>query len=257
MNNSGRIIMIQSQTVSMKKSNALLIAGFILVIIAMVVYDFRLKSIYQSGAYKNPYRNFVQLPCKDFNALELVSSNAINAKIIQGPFSVMIADNAKRFAKVSQQGQVLRISAEFESDYLYSQQPYVLIISCPTLSSLSLNATYQSFGKAVTDTTVREDWKKRQVLLTGFSQDSLHISQDFGSALMLDSNHINRLEAQIGKSENSGSDILIESSNTFENVVLNIGNRSKLFLDKATIGNLEYHLDDRRRSEQLAHPRVQ
>lgn len=231
--------------VSMKKSNVLLIVGVILILAALVVYDLRLRSEYKSGAYKDPYRNFVQLPNKDFDVVELLSSTAVNAKLIQGPFKVMIDDGARRFTKVSQQGRVLRISAEFENDYLFNPQPYMLLISCPTLNSLSLNATYLSYGKAVTDTVVREDWKKRQVLLTGFSQDSLYVSQDYGSSLLLDSNHIAHLEARIGGSLNSGAELVIQSSNGFEDAILDIGNRSRLILDKATIKNLEYHLADR------------
>jgi len=85
----------------------------------------------------------------------------------------------------------------------------------------------------------------RQVLIDGFSQDSLHISQDYGSTVVLANNHIHAISAEIGESSQSGSNLIIGDGNVFGNVILDIKNRSKLFLNKASIQSLNYQLGDK------------
>ena len=148
------------------------------------------------------------------------------------------------YMKIKQEGRRLIIRTEFENDYRFNPHQYLLVISCPKISFLSTNATYRSYNKEVTDTIVREDWKMRQVLIDGFAQDTLHIVQDYGSTVILDSNHIGHIYARIGKSQHSGSNLIIQNTNHFQSASIYIENQSKLFLDSATIGNLDYHLAD-------------
>jgi hypothetical protein len=119
------------------------------------------------------------------------------------------------------------------------------LISCPKLSALNANASYRANNSDVTDTIVREDWNMRQVLIDGFNQDSMHISQDYGSTVVLGNNHIRAISAMIGKSRGSGSNLIIQDNNEFINADLDIRNNSKLFLDNAKIQNLNCQLGDK------------
>jgi hypothetical protein len=229
----------------MKTSNIFLFAAAVFTLLSLVVYDFLLKAEYKSGAYPDPYKHFVTLNFTHFDVVDLPSSTAANVKFIQGPFSVRIDEYAKNFVQVSQEGTILRIYARFDGGYQTTSSPYILLISCPKLLAVKVNAGYHANNTEVTDTIVREDWNMRQVLIDGFSQDSLHISQDYGSTVVLANNHIRAVSAEIGESPGSGSNLIIEHDNVFGNVILDIQNRSKLFLNNAGIRDLKYQLGDK------------
>jgi hypothetical protein len=228
----------------MKTSNKYLLAAAVLTLLSLVAYDILLKAAYKSGSYADPYKNFVTLNFRDFDVLDLPSSTAANVKIVQGPFSIRMDGNTKDYVQVSQEGKHLRIHAAFEGNYQMNPYPYIFLISCPGLSEVNTNAGYRANSIEVTDTIVREDWNMRQVLIEGFNQDSLHITQDYGSTIVLAKNHIRVVNAMIGLSPRSGSNLIIQDSNVFDRAILNIKNNSKLFLDDARIQNLDWQLDD-------------
>jgi hypothetical protein len=228
----------------MKTSNKYLLAAAVLTLLSLVVYDILLKAAYKSGSYADPYKNFVTLNFKDFDVLDLPSATAANVKLVQGPFSIRMDGNTKDYVQVSQDGKRLRIHAAFEGNYQMNPYRYIFLISCPRLSEVHTNAGYRANNMEVTDTIVRDDWNMRQVLIEGFSQDSLHITQDYGSTIVLAKNHIRSINATIGLSPRSGSNLIIQNSNVFGSTILDIKNNSKLFLDNASIQNLDCRLGD-------------
>ena len=84
----------------------------------------------------------------------------------------------------------------------------------------------------------------RQVLIDGFTQDSLHITQDYGSTVILANNHIRSVTAIVGKSHAKRIQPDHQDNNAFMYADLDIQNNSKLFLDNAKIQNLSYELGD-------------
>jgi len=228
----------------MKASNKLLLAAIALTLLSLVVYDIFLKAAYKSGDYADPNKHFQKLKFKDFDQLDLPSSTAANVKLMQGPFSVRLDEGSAEFVQVSQEANRLIIKADFEGNYRSTFSQYVLLISCPKLSEIRVNAGYRANNANVTDTIVREEWNMRQVLIDGFTQDSLHITQDYGSTVILANNHIRAVTAIVGKSIRSGSNLIIKDNNTFFYADLDIQNNSKLFLDNAKIQNLSYELGD-------------
>jgi hypothetical protein len=228
----------------MKTSNKLIFAAIVFTVIMLTWYDLRLKAEYLSGAYKVPYSDFVALNYTGFDIVELNASTAANVKFVQGPFSVRVDNNAMDYAVFKQQGNRLTIDAVFERNYRWNPNPYVIVISCPTLTRLTTGATYRADNRIVTDTIVREDWNMRTVLLDGFRQDSLSIEQDYGSTVVLAGDTIRSLSAVIGKSNGSGSKIILQPDNEFRDAALDIGHRSTFILQNAHIQNLTYHLAD-------------
>jgi hypothetical protein len=183
--------------------------------------------------------------CKDFDTLDLPSSTAANVKIVQGPCSIRMDRDALDFVQLKNEGHRLKISASFAGNYQSTTHQFILIISCPRLSAIMANAGYLSNNTQVTDTVVREDWNMRQVWVEGFREDSLLISQDYGSTVVLANNHIRVISAQIGKSPRSGSNLVIQDNNEFNSVYLDIQNNSKLYLDSASIKSLNIRLGDK------------
>jgi hypothetical protein len=228
----------------MKTSNKLVIAAIVLTVIMLTWYDLRLKAEYLSGAYKVPYSDYVPLNYTGFDTVELNSSTAANVEFVQGPFSVRVDNNSMDFVVFKQQGNRLRIDAVFERNFRWTPNSFVIVISCPTLKKLTTGATYQADNRMVTDTIVREEWNMRQVHVYGFKQDSLNIEQDYGSTVVLAADTIRSLRAVIGKSAGSGSKIILESGNEFQDAALDIGHHSTFILQNAHIEKLTYHLAD-------------
>jgi hypothetical protein len=228
----------------MKTSNKLIFAASLLLVISLFAFDYMTRLEYFSGRYKNPYKDFATLKLKDFDAVDVNSTSAANVKFIQGPFRVMVDTNALNFVRITQQGDRLQINVAFEHSYVYNPHPYLVVISCPRLSEVSVNAIFTAGNKKIVDTVYREDWSMRQNLIEGFKEDSLSIRQTYGGSIVFSGNHIKFLNAVAGSDVGSGSRIIILKNNTFQNATLDILNRSKLLLDGESIQNLKYHLAD-------------
>ena len=228
----------------MKTSNKLILVVVLVILICLVAYDLLLKAAYMSGDYKIPYKSYVTLPWKNFDIVEVNSSTTANVQFVQGPFSVKIDDRALEYTTLRQEGNRLQISAGFENNHFWNPNPYVLLISCPRLTKVYANATYYAGNHPVTDTIVREAWNMRRISIDGFKQDSLCVEQDYGSTVILSNNIIRSVHATIGKSERSGSHIILDESNQFDNASLDIGHRSKLELENCIIHHLTYHLSN-------------
>jgi len=228
----------------MRASNRLILVALLVTLLSLVEYDLRLKTAYESGNYKIPFSDYIALPWKDFDIVDLNASTAANVKFVQGPFSVRIDERALDYVVIHQQANRLQIDARFKGSYLFNRNPYILIVSCPRLSALYTDATYRANDHQVTDTIVREDWNMRQVLIDGFRQDSLSVIQDYGSTVVLSNNIIRSFHASIGESKGAGPKLMLQSSNQFQDADLIIGQKSKFQLENALIPNLSYQLAD-------------
>jgi hypothetical protein len=228
----------------MKASNKFVCLALLLTLLSLLVYDLLLRAEFRSGRYKDPYRNYAALAFKDFDVLDLNSATVANVKVVQGPFHVRVDKYALDYVKVKQEGKRLQIDVVFDGNYRGNQNPYILIVSCPKLVELNTGASYRANDQWVTDTIYRADWNMRRVMMDGFTQDSLHISQDYGSSVVLANDHIRSLRAVVGESAGSGSNLVIQRDNRFQEAVLDIEHNSKLELDNAMIDVLKYRLGD-------------
>jgi hypothetical protein len=228
----------------MKTSNKLILVAILVILVCLVAYDLLLKAAYLSGDYKTPYKSYTTLPWKNFDIVEVNSSTAVNVQFVQGPFSVKIDGYALEYTTIRQQGKRLQINAYLENRRFWNPHPYLILISCPKLAKVYANATYYAGKHQVTDSIAWEDWNVRKVLIDGFKQDSLSVEQDYGSTVILSNNIIRSVHAVIGKSEGSSSRIILQQTNQFDNVSLDIGHRSKLELENCIIHHLDYHLSD-------------
>jgi hypothetical protein len=228
----------------MKISNKLITAAFLLIFVSLFIYDHLLKAEYISGRYKDPYRDFVTLNNKDFEAVDVISTNAVNVKFIQGPFSVKVNVYAREFASISQQGHRLKIYSHFPHDYVQNGSAYLVIISCPKLAEVNANAIFGAGDKQIIDTVIREDWHMRQNLIEGFKEDSLSIIQNYGSGIILSNNQIRALNVIIGKGKKSRSKITILTNNHIQQADMDILNRSQFLLEGTSIHDLKYQLAD-------------
>jgi hypothetical protein len=227
----------------MRTSNKILVAAFALLIVSLAFYDLRLKAEYQKGDYTDPYRDFVKLDYKNFNAVELESSSAINIMLVQGPFKVAATPDAIDFLDIRQEKNRLIIGAKFRDHWRGINQGYAIYISCPSLSSLKTDAFYQANDIKVTDTIARDpSW--RPTIIDGFTSDSLFIQEHHASNVALQNNKIKHLAATVGISDRSSSIFIIGKNNEFDQADLNILNRSQLWIKGALGDNTNYHVAD-------------
>lgn len=228
----------------MKTSNKLAISAVILILAAMFFYDLKLKAAYLSGDYKNPFRDFVAMNFKNFNAVKLNASTAANIIVKQGPFSVKIEPNGNNYVKVAQTGTTLNIDVAFSGNYQNSRYDYVLVITCPNLVNFDADAKYMAGDLPVTDTLASADFRWRPSIIRGFSSDSLAITAKHGSNIILTQNNIKALKAVIGINDGSASDLTIGTGNHFEKADLTLLNKSRLQILEANIPDLKYQLAD-------------
>jgi hypothetical protein len=228
----------------MKTSNKLTIAAILLILVSLVYYDLMLKTAYLSGTYKDQFKDFVALNFKDFNSINLGSSTASNIIVEQGPFRVRIEPATARFVKVSQHDKTLHIETAFPGNYENSRSDYVLIISCPNLARVDVDSRYMAGDQLVIDTIASADFKWRPSIISGFTLDSLLITEKHAGSVILQNNKIKTLKAVIGLEEGSGSNMVILKNNNFQDADLHILNKSQIFLHEAAIPNLKYQLAD-------------
>lgn len=227
----------------MRTSNKILIASFALLTISLAFYDVRLKAEYKKGDYTDPYRDFVKLGYKNFNAIELESSSAVNIMLVQGPFKVAASPQAIDFLDIRQEKNRLIVGVKFHDHFRGMNPEYVLYISCPSLSSLKADAFYQVDDIKVTD-TIAKDPNWRCSMINGFIADSLNIQQDHASNVSLQNNKIKHLTATVGVSDRSSSILTIGRNNKFERADLNILNKSNLCIKGTNLNNINYYLAD-------------
>lgn len=228
----------------MKTSNKFLLTAVLLLIVSVGIYDFQLKAEYFKGEYKNPYNGFNNLNFRNFKVIELGSSTAINIMLVRGPFKVLADPGAMEFMKIEQRHDSLFIHAEFKDNFHNVQSPNVLYISMPELDAFYADAKYKAGDAQIIDTTAAQDFKWRATTISSFSGDELNIIQDHASTILLKNNKFNVLNAVIGKSSYSASNLSIETGNQFAKTNLDIGNKSRLWIKDDSLSNITYKLDD-------------
>ena len=213
------------------------------------MYDTRLKNAYATGSYKVPYHTFKAIPFRDFDEVYVNSATAANVKFEQGDYNVRIDSNAEKSIRIKQNGRRLQIDVDFGDYNSYNPNPYLLLISCPALTAVHTGATYVKQHKVFTDTIARNALDARPVTIAGFKLDSLSITQDYGSMVVLTNNKIGYLNVVSGESQNSASATVIESSNQFDSTRFDIQQYSKLSLDAARINKWQFQIGDHAKLE--------
>jgi len=233
----------------MKTSNKLIVTAFVITLVCLLAHDYKLKAVYMSESYLNPLRNFIPLNFKGFNAIDVNCSKLGNVKIVQGPFRVMVNKYATKYIHVSQKGEHLQIDVIYSANDklfdIYDPDDYnynPVYISCPSITNLNIDNKYIYDNKPVKD-SIGDKWRNFENILHGFKLDSIQISEDNGSHLVLDSNDIGILKADVGISKGSAPIIEILNSNKIREADFDIENKSDLQLS-CIIPILNYHLDD-------------
>lgn len=228
----------------MKTSNKLVLAALAVLFVGLAFFNNALQAEYRTGAFRDPLRNFVTLPLRDFNALHLQAANLASIQIQRGPYSVRVFKPLADVLQVQQQGKRLTLGVSFPDEsrpYLLNNTKFAIIITCPDLVALHTDATYTIQGKAKTDQT--QPWGGFSVLTQDFQQDSLFIQADNGSSVELRNNTIQRLRVVAGHTD--GAPIVrLHPGNHIQQASFVMGGKSKLIFDELSIPQLAYQFAD-------------
>lgn len=228
----------------MKTSNKIVAIAFLVIIVSAVGYAIAMKKEFLTGNYKKPYINFSSLPYKNFNSITINPSNMINVKLVQGPFRVMVNNMVKDNLTFKLINNTLQVDLNWEYVRFNTGDTYMMVISCPKLISVHVNAVYTLNKLNIVDTLAGEGWAYHRVLIEGFKQDSLSVIQEWGSQVLLVNNSFVHLNALTSINEFSGSKLTVSKSNVIQQANLDIRNNGKLVLYQGNIPGLNYSLAD-------------
>ncbi len=228
----------------MKTSNKIVLAILLTLVISNIVYAIALKREYLTGHYKDPYFNFTTLPYRNFNEVTINPSENINVKLVQGPFKVMVHNVPKDNLVFKQTGNKLQVDLNWGYARFNPGDAYMIIISCPNLKAVHANATYILNKVSYTDTTAFDGWSAHRVLIDGFKQDSLSITQQWGSQVVLANNTLKYLNTATSINDRSLAKLTVLKTNNIQHSNFDIRNKGQLILSEANITNLHYQLAD-------------
>ena len=233
-----------NQEHKMKTSNKLLAAAILVMVLSIAYYDTEIVKVYRSGAYKKFYDQYSTLHFSNFDVIDLNASTYVNIKITQGPYLVRLSNGeAKAYTKITQNGNHLRIDANMVGRG-NDKNDYVLLIRKPNLSQINLDARYTVSKKPQIDTTATEDGWYRKTQIVGFTLDSLTINQSFGSYVILAGNHINKLNATVGKGKDAGAYLDLSKDNQVKQANVSVLNRSTIIINNALMSATKYSVAD-------------
>jgi hypothetical protein len=223
----------------MKNSSKYLLAAVLVLLASLTGYNMALRAEYRRGTYKDPLHDYTTLPLKDFTTVEVPAF--VSVKIVAGPFGVRMHPDAAEYVHVRQQGKQLVITAAFARQVQYVGRGPAVVISCPHLTALRTDGVY----KVKNERQIRKNSAGGEtVLVQGFTQDSLLLSQDNGSRIELAGNKLGYLRATAGRSPGSHALLQLNAGNQVAAADVTIGHQSELLLDNVLIPKLHYQFGD-------------
>jgi hypothetical protein len=232
----------------MKTSNIFLLTAFLVTAFSLGAYNMGMKSLYDSGEYKNPLRNHTLLDFNNFDEIDVRSANLLSVIIEAGDqHEVYLQDTSNERIYITQDGNRLSIEVSSESDGrldITRQGPFHVVIRTPHVKNIRTDAMYTSAGKTHTNSQQYRFPDYYGVTVEGLSQDSLMLEVENGSNLLLRESEIGFLQARAGRSLNSESRLQLMSSNKVQQADIAILNKGQLVMHNVAIPQLSYTLSD-------------
>lgn len=223
----------------MKTSNKIFVAALVLLLSSLTAYNVALRAEHRTGNYKDPLHNYTALALRNFEAVSVPSVSGLKVKIVAGPFAVRVNKEAADFVRVSQRGQQLLVSVAYPREFEYLGRQDAVVISCPRLAALTIDGTYTVSGQP----PLSKLQTGGTVLVQGFRQDSLTLTQYRSNQIRLEGNTLSWLRAVAGTSPGSGPELQIGPDNRIQAADLTIGHQGRLELNTA-IANLRHQFSD-------------
>lgn len=203
-----------------------------LVLSALMIYNVQLVKAY--NARNNIYYGYEKMAMGNFTKIDV---QAGYVQLIQGPFAVHIHKAAQQIMTVELKGDQLVVQKNDLVDRRITQDKYDLIISCPDLQLLTMDAKIVQREKeaSMLYTYFNDGYSPNMIDINNFTQDSLIILQDNATLVNLNNNRIGKLKAKLGISKGAGSMLRLDSTNQIQQADIAVREASKLILDNIEI----------------------
>lgn len=227
----------------MKTSTNWLLAALLLLLASLTAYNMTLRAEYRAGTYKNTLRNYTALPLRDFTTVAVPAAGLLRVRVEAGPYAVLVGKTAAKYVHATRQGSRLTVTLSYPEKTEYLGPGDAVIIRCPRLDALMADASYTVAGQ-IKIGAFDGEWNRNELLIKGFSQDSLVLTQGRTAHVVLAGNHLGRLRATVGRVPGSTAELDLHSDNQVLASDLRIAGRSKLVADNLALPALRWQLGD-------------
>lgn len=197
----------------MRTSTKILLSAFVILVIAIGIYNNALKAEYLTGNYKLPYWNYNKLNIKDFTEVEINGANMIDVQFKYGDHAIYTNKRNDDSVVLTKVGHRLVIDVNMhqipeyteklnngiETRYIDEDRRNKIIIICPKLSLLQTNDEFLVQGKKLGNynypTYFNSDRDPIQLQL--FNTDSLTLVENGRSNIAISGNVIKYLKADV------------------------------------------------------------
>ena len=227
----------------MKNSLKFLTAAGLLLLGSLTSYTAALRAEYQRGAYKDPLNNYNVLALRDFRTLDVPAAGVMRVRVEAGTFGVYVNKKAADYVRVKQQGGQLTVALNFPEKEEYLGQGDAVVIRCPRLDLLTAGSTYTRAGSPQT-VAHRNDFNRTELLVKGFTQDSLQLVQSHTAHVVLAGNRLGQLRAVVGNTAGSTAQLDLSADNRLAATDVQVKHRGKLVATNLALPGLRWHFSD-------------
>ena len=233
----------------MKTSNKLFSAAILILLAAMIVYDFQLKAEYVTmkrlglGQYQKDHRfdNYEKADVKKFSSIDLRSANVVRITIEYGEKEAVWVDKGgKDMVNVSQNGETLMVDLSDKGKEDIDFYKGSVIIISPKIKSIHTTAhTYSR--KKNQNTRVSTRFQGGPVSITGFRQDSLQLIVAGWTNIDFNKNELKHLNAIVG-GETGNGELSISSNNNVESMKLKVEGESTVEVLDSDVKKIDHQI---------------
>jgi hypothetical protein len=223
----------------MKTSNKILVVITIVIVGYLVVFAAGLKAEYLKGDFKTRFYQMEQLSFKNFTNVKHNVGDRVSITIEKGnTFQVWAKTFIKDEIDIKQIGQTLVINATKNNKGWNSSNSIIII--CPKIDSLTITSDFEANNKPIDQYSSYNVYN----LIKNFNQPKMFIKLNKLTALELEANSIDELQAIAGDEAIGKAYLDINHTNIFKVANINVPGKSELKLENPTVGKLNYTIAD-------------
>lgn len=232
----------------MKNSLKFLLAAGLLLLGTLTAFNAALRTEYRLGEFRKPLYGYQKLPLPGgFNALDLPAAGLMDIRVEAGPCGVFVRKEDAGYVRVTQRGQRLSVALNLPRNHDFSGRE--VLIRCPRLNALtasSSSSTAENQPNTVPKLAYRNN---RQVLVSGFNQDTMRLVLNHTAHLVLARNRLAHLQATVGNTPGSTAQLDLLPSNQLAISELRIKENGKLVARNVRLPTRRWHFGDSARLE--------
>lgn len=212
----------------MKKSTTLILITVLVVLGGLISYNFKLKEVYDTKAYRNPYNGMEFTSLSGIEKLNVQSANAMNIKVLQGDKEgIWVDENFKNNVKFNVRGAVLNLDfLNADAENKRRLLGYTVILITKKLNSIVTTHT---------EMEINDSYTGGQLAVENYSMDKFDLQVASDLKVNLSNVRINILNAVVGDQHPGIATLRVPYNTSVNTANFNVGTNGSLNLDGAKI----------------------